>query len=370
MKAALAGIELHYLVQEFQQLIGARLETIYQPEPEDFYLVFHVPSQGKKMLRLVIGKCCYLTDERPTGIQPAPFCLFMRKHLESAKVKAIEQREGERIIEFSFDRDGKRSLFVELFGKGNLVLCDSHAAIMGALHYQKFKDREIVPKALYKYPHLPINPYSCTSEEIGQLVKKTTLSLVKCLATEAGLGGTYAEEVCLRAGVEKNSLPLSLDAGQIKKVAAVLKELTATKPQPQLIFQENEILAASPFSLELFRSHASRPCPTLSEAIGEFFTTSHQQAKKQSSKEKERDRLVRLLAIQEENLASLKAKEQDERSKGDIIFAHYPELQSLLQGIQQVVREKGWNEAESVAAANKNMRRMNLKDKTITLELD
>lgn len=370
MKAALAGIELHYLVQEFQELLGGRLETIYQPEPDDFYFVFYIPSRGKRIIRLVIGKCCYLTGEKPSGITPAPFCLFLRKHLEGAKLTGIEQLEGERILKLSFDRDGKSSLYVELFGKGNLILCDALSSIRGALHYQKFKGRDIVPKAKYQYPRLKIDPYSCSPQDVGHLLKESSLSLVKSLAAEVGLGGVYAEEACLRAGIEKNSLPGSLVDGQIKKIAAVLKEMTSAQLQPHLICKGQEILAASPFSLEIFKGDDSKPFPSLSGAMEEFFKHAQPEVKKQSSSEKERDRLVRLLLIQEENLAGLKVKEQEERSKGDLLFSHYQDIQSLLQELQGLAKEKGWKEVESVASANKIVRHINLKDKTIALELD
>ena len=313
MKTALAGIELHYLVQEFQELLGGRLETIYQPEHDDFYFVFYIPSRGKRILRLIVGKCCYLTGEKPSGITPAQFCLFLRKHLESGKLTGIGQLEGERILKLSFDRDGKKSVFVEMFGKGNLILCDAQCSILGALHYQKFKDRDIVPKAEYKYPHLKIDPYSCTAKEVGQLLKESSLSLVKSLATEVGLGGLYAEEVCLRAGIEKSILPGSLDDGQVKKIAAVLKEITSAQLQPNLISKGQEIVAASPFSLELSRGDVVKPFPSLSGAMEEFFKHAQPEVRKQSLGEKERDRLVRLLLIQEENLAGLKLKEQEER---------------------------------------------------------
>jgi len=64
MRTELTSLDLYYLVKEFQVLVGARIDKIYEQEEDrnEFLFVFHKSSIGKYMLRFKLPRFVYLTD--------------------------------------------------------------------------------------------------------------------------------------------------------------------------------------------------------------------------------------------------------------------------------------------------------------------
>ena len=60
----------------------------------------------------------------------------------------------------------------------------------------------------------------CSSDLI--LGKSEKKNVATALATEIGLGGVYAEEVCSRAGIDKNGLPGEMTTEEIKKITKTI----------------------------------------------------------------------------------------------------------------------------------------------------
>ena len=62
MRNEISSIELHYLINELQILVDAKVDQIYQPEKEELILQFHKTGMGKLILRILRGKYLYLTE--------------------------------------------------------------------------------------------------------------------------------------------------------------------------------------------------------------------------------------------------------------------------------------------------------------------
>ena len=96
-------------------------------------------------------------------------------------------------------------MIVELFSRGNLVLCKEDYTIIIAKDYQKWSQRTIRGGIKYKYPEKENNILTITSDGF----KKTILNsnkenIIKALAIDFSLGGVYAEELCKLSGIDKN----------------------------------------------------------------------------------------------------------------------------------------------------------------------
>ena len=70
---------------------------------------------------------------------------------------------------------------------------------------------------------------------------------MKVLATETGLGGLYAEEVCLRAGVDKKKSAEMLSDEEIGAIYDAIREIfqpiiegDMSKIRPHIVFEANE----------------------------------------------------------------------------------------------------------------------------------
>src|SRR3989339_8377 len=170
MKTQLSSIDLHYLINELQVLVDGRIDKIYHPEKKVLVLRFHIPNIGKKTIKILVGKLIYLTEEQREYQEPTGFCMFLRKHIDNSRLRSIEQKESERIIEFLFEKkEVKEKLIIELFGGGNVIVCDDKDVIISYLEQHKFKDREIRKDVAYTYPKTEINIFKFKIEELSNL---------------------------------------------------------------------------------------------------------------------------------------------------------------------------------------------------------
>ena len=84
MKKELAAFDIHFIVDEFQSLIGGKVDKVFQPVREEVILQLHIPNSGKKLLRIMTPNFIYLSSKKPKSPQnPLGFCSFLRKYLHS-----------------------------------------------------------------------------------------------------------------------------------------------------------------------------------------------------------------------------------------------------------------------------------------------
>ncbi|PIY59898.1 hypothetical protein COY95_04660, partial [Candidatus Woesearchaeota archaeon CG_4_10_14_0_8_um_filter_47_5] len=226
MTKELSSVDLFYLTREFQQLISGKIDKIYQCEHDgagEFLFIFHIPSLGKKILRIMLPGMLYLTDYKPeTPLTPSGFCMFLRKYLTNARLRSLSQFQPERILEFVFEKkEGSYHLIVELFSPGNILLLKEDNTIMSALLCKKWKDRDILPKKPYTFPQSPYNLFTIDAQALLGFLSSTDKNvLVTALAVDLGFGGKYAEEISLRAQLDKNMAPSSCTDAQAHALIA------------------------------------------------------------------------------------------------------------------------------------------------------
>src|SRR3989338_7580165 len=96
-------------------------------------------------------------------------CLYLRKKLLGARIRKLEQKGFERIVEIEIEKqEGKLSLFIELFGKGNIILVKDNK-ILSAVEQQKWADRSVMPGNDYIFPNKPINFLKMDEEQFREL---------------------------------------------------------------------------------------------------------------------------------------------------------------------------------------------------------
>ena len=70
---------------------------------------------------------------------------MVRNFLDNSFVKALYQKDSERIVVFELEKEGNYFLIFELFSKGNAVLTRQDYEIITCLERQVWKDRVIKP---------------------------------------------------------------------------------------------------------------------------------------------------------------------------------------------------------------------------------
>ncbi len=355
VKKGISSLELAAIVAELQFLVRGKFTQVYHQEKE---IIMQLHSGGKQLLKVVPGKLLCLTDVKNPPLRPSGFCMQLRKHLNNSVISAIYQHDSERIVVFELQKKEKYYVIVELFSKGNVVLCDDQWMIVGLLQRQIWKDRNVAVREKYIFPSAGVNWNKLTLAKLKEIISKSEKkNLATSLATEIGFGGTYAEELCLRAGVDKDLLPAEVT--QFKELLAGIKEMIDLVVNPSGFAYEDDI---TPF--ELSSGSVVEKFKTYNEAIN---TLNPYQIT--SPYDKRIISLKKTLGKQEEALVNLGEDIVKFTEKGERIYEKYQPLQKLLDIVSSLRKEKEWTEVGEELKKNKKIKSVDLKSKSVVIEL-
>ncbi|MDD2295764.1 MAG: NFACT family protein, partial [Eubacteriales bacterium] len=115
-------------------LVGAKIEKIYQPEPDEILMQVYTRDGRRKLLLSTqpSSAAVYLTERNFENPAAAPaFCMLLRKHLQSGRIVQVRQPQTERMIEILIETVNEmgysvnKCLMAETMGKhSNLILID------------------------------------------------------------------------------------------------------------------------------------------------------------------------------------------------------------------------------------------------------
>jgi predicted ribosome quality control (RQC) complex YloA/Tae2 family protein len=344
-------------VRELQSKIThSRLSNIYQFDPKTFLFKLHKPEVEQLNLIMESGRRIHLTSyniEKPE--MPPAFCMALRSHLRNASLESVEQYEFERVVFFSFmTGEGKIRLILELFGEGNMIVVGKNDEILQALIYKRMRDRSILRGEGFSFaPSSARNPLVTSKKELSEgLIAMKEAEIVRALTRTIGIGGIYAEEVLLRANIEK-SMPCS--ALNEKKLDAVYNELNAMLKQvnegvlePCIVLdKEDGFLDVSPLRLRIYAEQGMKfqLYSDFNQSLDEFFVRITAVQKATSGIEvddlrREADRLKRIIEEQQQTIAAAEKQSEMDKGSGDVIYAHSQEIQSLLDTFS-IARQSG-----------------------------
>ena len=86
-----------------RNLLDGRVEKIQQPEKDLLLLTIRSSGENRKLLIRAAGPNArvHLTEQSFENPKEAPmFCMFLRKHLMGARIRSVEQLNGDRLISF------------------------------------------------------------------------------------------------------------------------------------------------------------------------------------------------------------------------------------------------------------------------------
>jgi predicted ribosome quality control (RQC) complex YloA/Tae2 family protein len=366
---SLSSIELHHMIGELKALEGSRVDNIYQKGKEEFIFQLFKSNEGKKLLRAIVGKSIFLTLLKEDMESDSGFCMLLRKHLEGSFLEKIEQIEPERIARMAFRAKEKTfHLYIELFGKGNVILCDEGAIIIDSLHHLEFKDRKVGPKSPYKHPTQQYNLFSIDKEFLASaLASSTRDSLVKCLAIDLGMGGMYAEEACLAAGIDKsvksNELSLSQQGALLKSILGIINHPL----EPLIILESGEIEDVLSYPLHSLSSHEHKSFPSFSEAVDYYMQ--HASPDISTSHDAKVESLKKIIEQQEKNIIVLEQEEGEQRAKAEALYSNYVQLDALLKELKAISQKHSWQDIREKLSGHALIKDVNPKEKTISIEL-
>jgi predicted ribosome quality control (RQC) complex YloA/Tae2 family protein len=351
MKTSLAGIELKQVVKELKFIEGGRIDKVYHPEKKELILQIHVPNIGKTMIRILVGKLMFKAEFRPEAHEPDSFCLMLRKMLANAKIEKIAQVGNERIVKIEFEGEERVTLYIELFGKGNIVICDKDGKVVNVEEKQLWTDRTLKKDEQYVYPKKEYDYSTITSEQLKALSEKKEMDIVKLLAAELGIGGVYAEEICTVSGIEKETKKLT-DA-EAKKVVDSIHSVANTKPEPVIVLKDGKVKDIVLFPLSIYKDYDVDKLETYNDALNKVYSQQMLFLDEQNKMEKYNEKIEKSEKVVEEQKEVVKKCTLQYTKNQEIAEKIYTNYQLISEVLDELKKAK---EKFSIEEINKRLK--------------
>lgn len=162
---AFDGIVTKTVTKELQNIIGYKIDKVYEPDKNTVTLGLYGKSSNFTLLINISSTNCrlHLTSHSQKNPSTAPnFCMLLRKYLIGLKIKKIYTYDLERVVFIDLENNENpnkpicRKLIIELMGKhSNIILTDSNEIIIDSLRHTSTlenSNRDIYPTSRYIFP--------------------------------------------------------------------------------------------------------------------------------------------------------------------------------------------------------------------------
>lgn len=162
---AFDGIVTKTIVAELKNIIGYKIDKIYEPDKNTILLGLYGKNQNLALLACISSNNCrlHLTTNSQKNPTVAPnFCMLLRKHLIGYKIKNIYTVDLERIVFIDLENNENpdkpifKRLIVELMGKhSNIILTNQNDVIIDSMRHTSIEEnsnRDIYPTSKYTFP--------------------------------------------------------------------------------------------------------------------------------------------------------------------------------------------------------------------------
>jgi len=361
---SMSNVDIYRIVKELnEEIIGTRIDKSYQPTYDTIRIKLRKAGEGRKDLVMQAGVRIHLTDyPQPNPTIPPNFPMLLRKHLSGGTITSIKQHNFDRIIEITVQKNVEYTLIVELFSKGNVILLDEHRNIISPLKHRKWQDRKVTSHEEYKYPpEKGININDTNPDEIKDVLESSDADVTRTIAMN-GLGGLYAEEIISYTNIQKTKLAKDLTDEEIVELDNAIKELfnrIENEPNPQIIIEKEDNSKNKdlvPINLNKYKEYESKPFDNFNIAADEFYSkkiVNDIKSQEEDAWSKRIGKFEKRLNMQEESLEGFYKTIDETQHKGDTIYAHYNEIQGILDVIANARLKYSWKEIGSIIKKSK-----------------
>jgi len=390
-KRELASVDIGAIVGELGAYEGAFLDKAYLYPDDLLRLRLRHHDRGRVELLVEVGERKRLHVADPDRVPDAPerppnFAKMIRNRMQGATFAGAEQHGFDRIVRLEFERDDANTTIVaELFGDGNVAVLDENASVVDSLRTVRLHSRTVAPGAQYEYPEARVDPLALSREAFGEHMDASDTDVVRTMATQLDLGGEYAEELCARAGVEKELpiteadestyddlfealtwLAVAMDSADLdpRVYYEAADEADATDPPGSGAAEDQQSrpergrpIDVTPVPLADHEALPTEPHDTFNGAVDAYFyeleraeSDSGGEAAGEPDRpdfEEQIETQQRIIAQQEEAIAGFEQEAQALRSAAESIYAHYDVVDDLLATVREAREaEHGWDEVE------------------------
>jgi predicted ribosome quality control (RQC) complex YloA/Tae2 family protein len=277
----LSGIELHYLVNKINSKVssGFYVSNISSITKNSILLKLHHPIEPDIML-MVSTKGIWLTNKKYKQVEESQFVKTLSKEIERARISSISQPGSERIflLHFVNKNDKVRILIVEIFGKGNIILCDESMKILWILNPVEVRHRTLNTGSDYVLP--PNRGEDVLHITLESMMIKTSplpedIEVVKWLGKSTSLPRKYVDEILFQSG-NNTKFANQLSNRDIEIIYEKTKEITDKvlddKNHEPSVTMDNMGVAIDASPISMSKEANSKKVETYMEAIDQVLS--------------------------------------------------------------------------------------------------
>ncbi|MGA8403729.1 MAG: NFACT family protein, partial [Nitrososphaeraceae archaeon] len=230
----LSGLELRYLINEAKSKISSEYyvsDIIPVTESALLFKLHH--SREPDIMLMISTQGLWITTTRFKTIEENPMVNILTREIERSKIVSLEQMGSERIFMVKFRRndDRERILVVEIFGNGNMILCDAAMTILGLQRAIEVRHRTLRVGLKYVFPpkrgedvfnmsleHLLTSKHTVQSDES---------SVVKWLGTCTSMPKKFVDEVIRRSGIQPTATVNQLADIELQSIYTNIMEVVS-----------------------------------------------------------------------------------------------------------------------------------------------
>lgn len=338
MKKAMSNVDVAAMVAELRErLVGGHVGKAYQLNAETISLSIQSPREARLDLLMEAGRRIHLTKkERKASKTPPQFPTMLRSRLSGGRISDIQQFDLDRVVEITVDRGGASNyLIIELFPKGSMILLDESRHILTMLKKMVFRGRKMAKGEEYLYHTIQLDPRTISRSELSGLLATSEQDLVRTIVRCMNMGGTYGEEVCLQAGVDKNKPASELESVEIDRVHKALADVFMPDTiEPHIVLKDGLPFDALPKPLKIYEDLERRSYDTFSDALDAFFVDRITEPKQNP--------IDRRIEIQRKAIDEFASKEKELVAIGEMVYQKYGDIEKLLKVISNA-RDRGFS---------------------------
>ncbi len=309
MKDTMLSLDIYAWIKENRDNIeGGFFKKIYQIGEREF--LFKIYKNETRALYVNLRGWIYFA-EKETPLEPSMFVMFLRKRFSGKRIMEISQIGFDRIVKISADNG--YTLIIELFGDGNIIVVKD-GIIERAFVEREWRHRAILRGEEYTPPPGGRHPLGDINE-ICEILHSSKYDVVRTLARTFNFG-KYAEEICIRANVDKNSKSVSDEECERLKEAV----LTMFEFDGGYIYED----FFSPIPLKMYSSEPKH-FETFNEALKNYVISTPVVESEEIMK------IRRRIDDIKKSIDNFTQQEETYRSIGDLIYAHFGEVEEYLK---------------------------------------
>ncbi len=332
----LTNLEIKQLILELKPLVENSFLNKIQKLPNNWIKIKIQTKKGGKNL-IITPNAFFITAYKMEARQnPSGFSSFLKKHLFNKKIKKFEQHELERIAVIEFENF---FLFLEFFGKGNIVFTDKKKEILRAFNARTWAHRSLKKGEKYRFPPARgLNILKTNFKEFKQAFQKSKKDSIRTLISEFNTAPEYCEKAFKQSKIEKNIKASELNDLQLKKILNFLQKI-----------------------------YSVIPAKSLNEKIDETLAKNLIMSEQEPEENKKIEALKRTLEMQKKSLKNSLKKSKELEQKAQAIYSNYAKIQQDINTVKQNVGKKSQKE---IMYKTNYVKKIDLKQKKLTIETD